>query len=187
MRHFECNDPNAQVRGDLILTFLNSFPDNHGHALAHELLSKHGIDNPSPTQWYPLQAYLNTMKDVHDQLSDQVLLITGKRMGESTRLEGEFDHVDYFVKHLDEYYHTNHKGEVGHYKCSDESEKSALHALQVTSTTPYACSYERGFLEGIAEHFKHQQGVTDVILKRLENQPCKQKGDDSCSYMLEWM
>lgn len=187
MKHFECSDPNAQVKGDLILTFLNSFPDNHGHTVAHDLLSKYGIDNPSPGQWYPLQAYLNAMKDVHDKLSDQVLLITGKKMGETTRLEGEFDHVDYFVKHLDEYYTSNHRGDAGHYLCKDETGNSSMNAVHVTSTTPYACSYERGFLEGVAEHFKHQPGVTDVILKRLENEPCKQKGAESCSYMLEWM
>ncbi len=185
MKHFECTDANAQIRGDALVTFLESFPEDTSKEKARSLLESHGIPTPNAGDWYPLQAYLDVMKDIHETLSDQVLLITGRNIGLKSRLSGEMDHLDYFVRHLDEYYHTNHRGEVGHFSFSDLADNGAMKRLEVVSTTPYGCSFEMGLLEGFADHFK-QSVAKDVLIKQGEDTPCRKRGEDSCTYVVEW-
>ncbi len=185
MKNFECHDKNAEVKGDIIQEFLKGF-NGVAQKKAHQLLQTQGIDNPDAGAWYPLNSYLSALKEIHENLSDQVLYIAGKRLAEDTKLSGEMDHLEYFVKHLDEYYHANHRGDVGHFSCKDLGEQNGFRRFEITSTTPYGCFFEKGLIEGFAEHFK-KDVARDVILKSAEDQPCRTKGGDSCTYIVEWM
>ncbi len=55
----------------------------------------------------------------------------------------------------------------------------------MVSTNHYCCAFDRGVPEGFANRFR-PDGITDVVVRHDDSQPCRKDGADSCTYILTW-
>ena len=72
----------------------------------------------------------------------------GARIVENADFPPHFKTLGQVLDALDDIYHLNHRGEVGHYRTS----RGADGAIVVRCETPYPRHFERGLVEGICRH-----------------------------------
>jgi hypothetical protein len=185
MSEFKSFDSNVEVIGEVIAAFQSAFPPELIE-IGMMTLRKRGIVDPQPGNYYPLQLFLNAMKDISDQFGSSMLFRIGEQIATNAVLPPGMDSIESALSAIDVAYHMNHRGgEIGHYLYSDLGVHGGLRRAQMVCPNPYPCAFDRGVIEGFAARFK-PEGTVDVIVNHDDSQPCRKEGSRTCTYAITW-
>ena len=145
---FVCADPNATVRAANVRATIEAF--EIAPYMAKRLIEKHqlAVSDLRADNFVLVQRWLDALKSIQQQFGDVLLHQTGTRIIENADFPPHFQDVEAVLLALDDIYHLNHKGEVGHYRSTQNADGS----IEVRCETPYPRHFERGLVEGISRN-----------------------------------
>lgn len=185
MAEYRAYDPATEVAGEGIAAFSAGFPEKV-REMGTKILEKYQLHDVRSGQFYPFQKYLDAMKDVADYFTPVLLELIGEQIASTAVIPPSIDSLELLLSMSDQALQMNHRGgEIGHWTCSDKGIVHGLRTMTIVSTTPYPCPFDRGVLEGFAGRFR-PEGVTDVVVRHDDLQPCRGSGGDSCTYVISW-
>jgi hypothetical protein len=185
MAEFKSFSDEVEVVGDVIEAFIAGFPAELVN-LGLELLRNHGIDNPHRGEYYKLQSLLDAMREIQERFSSQMLYRIGESIAGNAKLPPGIDSLEICLASIDQAYHMNHRnGEIGSYDYVLLEDRTGLKRAKVVCPNPYPCSFDRGVIEGFSHRFKSPE-VKDVLVLHDENEPCRRRGGESCTYNVSW-
>jgi hypothetical protein len=177
---FVAFSPRVEVNGETVLSIVSGLGVFKSRAL--EILSSSGIPDPQPGQWFSQQSWLDAFKRIAEKLGSSTLFQIGKAIPANAQWPPSIDSIEKALASIDVAYHMNHRGgEIGHYTFTSTGEESG----KMVCNNPYPCDFDRGIIAAVAEKFK-LQGSIMVKVKHDESAPCRNKGGDSCTYLIEW-
>lgn len=183
MAEFKSFMPSVEVTGEAVNAFSQGFPSIL-REIGTEILRKHGIDNPGPGAYYPLQAFLDAMKEISDGFGSQMLYRIGCEIARNAKLPPGMDGLNNCLMALDTAYHLNHRnGSIGSYSVTIPQSGGFKSVTNVICANPYPCSFDWGVIEGFAQRFK-PPGSIEVVVRHDDASPCRKKGADSCTYLV---
>ncbi len=195
MAQFIAYNKNAEVTGEAILSVVNAIPI--GKDLRLKILRKQGID-PEPGKWYPQQAWLDAMKEIHDKIGKYNLLVIGKAIIQNAVFP-PINNLEEALKLLDVAYHMNHRidgrvlfnpetGEIfegiGHYKLV-EFDKEKREAVMVCDN-PYPDDFDKGIIVSLVRRYKPEDSLVMEEVTIDETQETREKGADATTYLIRW-
>jgi hypothetical protein len=194
MAQFVAIDKNAEVNGETVYAIVDGM--GHFKERALKFLRESGINNPSPGQWYYQQAWLNAFKQIAESTGIYTLFNIGKKIPENAQFPPQIDTMSKALAAIDIAYHANHRiGDkvlidmntgmmsegIGHYGFEETGKRK----IKMVCNNPYPCDFDRGIIEAMAYKFK-PAGVRLVRIEHDDTQPCRKKGDNSCTYNITW-
>lgn len=186
MAEFKSFARGVEVQGEVVMAFLSGFPPE-GKAAGVTILERHGLSNPVAGQYYPLQGFLDAMKEISDAFTAQMLFRIGEQIALHAALPPGIDDLQKCLALIDTAYHMNHRGgEIGRYEYHYLGGERGLQRASMVCRNPYPCGFDRGCIEGFARRFK-PQGSYDVVVRHDDSQPCRRNGQDSCTYIISWL
>jgi hypothetical protein len=144
---FFCPDPSATVRAANVRATLDAFflvPSSGARLIARHKLD---VRDLTPEKFVPVQRWLDALKEIHAAVGPGVVRHVGTRIIENADFPPHFPTVEAILERLDDIYHLNHRGEVGHYVCEKVGD-----ALVIKCQTPYPRHFEWGLIEGICKN-----------------------------------
>lgn len=157
-----------------------------------KILNKLGLDKFEPTDWLPLEIWLDVLREIATSIGERTLFAMAKRIPEMAEWPPGIDSVEAALASINVAYHLNHRidGEVmfdpatgmmkegiGHYRCKVEGDRRIV----IVCETPYPSEYDRGIISGSARRFRPAAEVT-----LDETKPTRKRGADSCTYLVRW-
>ncbi|MBI5030397.1 MAG: hypothetical protein HZB51_07710 [Chloroflexi bacterium] len=110
------------------------------------------------------------------------LLMIGRQIPQNAKWPPDVDTIEKGLRSIDVAYHMNHRGgEIGSYRFEPTGKNSAKMICQ----NPYPCDFDLGIIDAVAHKFK-PANVPMVTVKHDDSQPCRKKGADSCTYLINW-
>jgi hypothetical protein len=186
MSEFKSFSPEVEVTGEVLMAFLAGFPEEF-RSSGFRILEKHGLADPQTNEYYTLQNLLDAMKEISDSFSTQMLSRIGEQIALHAVLPPGIDDLEKCLESIDVAYHMNHRGgEIGSYAYKPLGTEGGLGRAAMTCLNPYPCAFDRGVIEGFAKRFK-SSGSYDVVVRHDDSQPCRRKGDESCTYVITWL
>lgn len=184
MVQFVAFDKNTQVSGEVILSTINSFPENL-RALIDRWVSENNIDNPRPNTWFNQQSWLNVLKEISAEFGKSTLIETGISIPENITFPPEAIDLESALHSIDVAYHANHRnGRIGYYKLLSFRDQD--HQAVVECNTPYPCHFDRGILTALSRKFLPLTArMVDVQLDK--NQRSRLDGADASFYIITWV
>ena len=178
MQVYKALNPNTEVNGDTILSFVAGtgiFKDN-----ALKALRESGIENPVPGGWYSQQAWLNAFQTIAEKYGNNTLKMIGRSIPESAKFPDEINSIEAGLASIDVAYHANHRrGEIGSYEFSKTGDRSAC----IVCNNPYPCAFNEGLIRSMAEKFKSADCSNLSVTHSEEN--CID-GGGMCTFYIQW-
>jgi hypothetical protein len=145
---FICPDRTATVRAANVRATLDAFKLTP--SMGRHLMERHQLklDDLRPDNLVLVQRWLDALLEIQNQVGSNVLRQVGAHIIENADFPPNFPDIPSILLALDEIYHLNHRGEVGHYRVS----KGSGGKIVVRCETPYPRQFERGLIEGICRH-----------------------------------
>ncbi len=185
MAEFKSFAPAVEVVGEVIAAFVAGFPAGT-EKMGLSILDKHGIKDAGPGEFFPLQSFLDAMKEIADTLGPLILTRIGEEISTNAILPPGLDSLEQCLGSIDIAYHMNHRGgEIGHYNYSYEGIQGALNRAKMVCPNCYPCTFDRGVIEGFAQRFKPADAL-GIEVRHDDSAPCRRKGADSCTYIISW-
>lgn len=194
MAQFKAFAPDVEVAGAAVLSVLDGMGSYK--SLALKLLSDVGIVNPRPGFWYPQQAWLDAFRKIHDSVGESVLFAIGTKIPSNAKFPREIDGIEKALASIDVAYHMNHRIDqtplfdpatgtmlegIGHYGYEKTDEKR----VKMVCGNPYPCDLDQGIIDAMARSFK-PSGSLFIKVKHDDDEPCRKKGADACTYWVTW-
>lgn len=194
MAQFIAFNSDVEVNGETVLSIVDGMGIYKDKAIV--FLSDNGIVNAQPGEWYSQQAWLDAFKTISEVTGAFTLFNIGKKIPENAQFPPEIDNIEKALSAIDVAYHMNHRlnGEVlfnpgtgemkegiGHYGYEKVEDK----LVRMVCDNPYPCDFDRGIIEAMAQQFKPADCPL-VMVQHDDSQPCRKKGDDSCTYIIKW-
>jgi hypothetical protein len=165
----------ATVSGGNILSMLAAMGPFRKRGEA--ILAEHGISEVDVERWYPLRAYVASLRTISQKMGPNTLLQIGKQIPHHIPLPPGLDSFEKVASSFDPAFEMNHRGFPPHpisYEMT--SDRSAL----ITTGTPYPCEFDRGVIQGF---FQTLLG-TRVTVTHDENGGCKNEGSGTCTHLV---
>ncbi|HZI09775.1 MAG TPA: hypothetical protein VE153_05230 [Myxococcus sp.] len=199
MKQYVVEDESIEVSGQGILALLNSF--GGFTLLASEMLAQEGVAPQNtegmvevkPEGWYSLAKYLRAYKQITSVVGEQVIYQVGLNMPKHARFPDFIRDVPSAMQSMDAAYGMNHRKNgvpmfdpqtgqrtpgIGSYKYEKTEGKNAV---TMFCDNPYPCVFDRALLTAMAQRFDPK-----AQLKHDDRKPCRHKGGDSCTYLINW-
>lgn len=192
MAEFVAFTPGVEVNGQTVLSVVEGSTIKMS---ALNYLAKNGIADPKPGAWYPQQAWLNAFRSIVNEVGHVILFQIGRKIPESADWPPQVNDIHGALASIDIAYHMNHRlsGQlmfdpatsamregIGHY---DYQRINDLTATMICNN-PYPCDFDTGIIVAVANKFK-PDGFR-VIVTHVHPDRCRKKGDDICSYTVNW-
>lgn len=181
MKEFECADPELKVSNGVVNAFLAAFGPYKSRG--QKVLSRHfGVETLSsdPAAWYPLAKFFEGMRELQDQMGQDFLFKVGSFIFGNAAFPPGIDSVEKALASIDQAYKMNHderaKQHIGSYRWVPDGDRQGRMVVDV----PYPCSFDLGIVTSIAQRFQPGAKV------RHDDGHCRQKGGDSCTYLVGW-
>jgi len=179
MASYKAMAPGVEVNGETVLSVVNGMGMFKSKAL--DALSAAGIKSPAAGNWYPQQAWLDAFKKLSSMVGNGTLNMIGRAIPQNAKFPPEIDGIEKALAAIDVAYHMNHRGgEIGHYTFQKTGEGSS----KVVCTNPYPCAFDRGIIEAMSARFRNR--ASNVVVRHDDSAPCREKGADSCTYLVTW-
>ena len=179
MTQFKAIDPKVEVSGAAVLSVVEGMEAFKGTAL--DILAKHGIVDPKKEGWYLQQSWLDAFREISDGIGPATLRRIGSKIPETALWPPEIKTMEDALASIDVAYHMNHqKGDIGHYRF----EKSGKRSGWFLCDNPYPCAFDFGIIKATAYRFSAKDAIP--VVKHDDTQPCRQKGGESCTYLISW-
>jgi len=176
---FRAVSPNAEVLGRNIRSYMAGM--GSFEMIGRSIMTKYGIEeNPSPDNWYNHQQFLDAIKDILSRTGLHTVHIIGMRIAENVTLSPEVDNIEKALHALGPAYREVHRNDTISDKIVTKLEDRKY---QVVINTPYPCEFDTGYLRGLCKRFLKE---TAVQVEHVESKPCRKKGAESCTYLINW-
>jgi hypothetical protein len=151
---FRCPDPLATVRAANVRATLDAF--KLVPSVGKRIVEKHRlpVNDLRPDRMVPVQHWLDALAEIQSSVGQEVVRSVGAGIIENADFPPHFTSVEMVLLALDEIYHINHQGEVGHYVARALGDQG----VEVRCETPYPRHFERGLVEGISRHARLTKG-----------------------------
>lgn len=176
MKEYEAKDKSVKASGMALRTYLVGLGDKF-QKRGENILKKHGVVDLREDGFYPMQSWLDAMKEIHGIVGDHVIFKMGTHIPTQAKFPPEINSAHMGLGAIDIAYHMNHtEGDIGHYAYERVAEKEA----KVICTDPYPCDFDRGIVESMAKMFEPKATVV------CNGKECRKKGGDQCTYTVKW-
>ncbi|HEX8243143.1 MAG TPA: hypothetical protein VF541_06600 [Longimicrobium sp.] len=163
----------ATVSGGNILSMLAAMGPFRKRG--EQILSEHGISNVDVEAWYPLPAYVASLRTIGLKMGPNTLLQIGKQIPHHVPLPPGLDTFEKVLASFGIAFDMNHRGvSPGTITYDLHSERSA----DITTGTPYPCEFDRGVIQGF---FQVLLG-TRVNVQHGQAGGCKNDGAATCTH-----
>jgi len=180
MAQFKAFAPGVEVNGETVLSVVAGVPGSE--SMARQILASCGIVDPQPGKWYPQQAWLDAFKKLAEEVGPRTLQNIGKAVPENAQWPPQVTSIETALPSIDMAYHMNHRGgDIGTYGY----QKAGARGAKMVCRNPYPCEFDRGIIMSVAKRFKPADAAA-VNTSHDDTQPCRSKGADSCTYIVEW-
>ena len=151
----------------------------HTNVLEREdALAAHGINDPTPGEWYPQQAWLDAFAVVAKELEPHILDRIGEQIPDAADWPSRISGIEEGLRSINEAYHDNHRGgEIGNYRLTDGGEQP----YEVTCWNPYPCPFDRGIIRAVAREYAPAGAL--VFIEETGDE-CRRRGGETCTYMV---
>ncbi len=186
MKEFQCS-PDVEVMGLPIRSFVKALPES-ARGMVKGMLEKHGLvlADIRPNLFYSFQAYLSAMRDVEDLLGRFTLTQIGERVVFDIPFPPQWKTLEDVLENMDAGYQMLHRGgNPGRYIPEPIKSAGRMTGAKVICDNPHACSFNRGTLIGLTKKFKTKEGGR-VFVIHDDSAPCKSKGGESCTFIMNW-
>lgn len=172
----------VEVSGEAVLALVNAL--EAGKTTRLKILSKYGIDNPHPNEWYSQQAWLDAFKEISETFGVHTLFAIGEAIPANAIFPPEINDLKKSLIAIDIAYHLNHRGgEIGHYTLTQFADDKRT-AVMVCNN-PYPSEFDRGIITTMTRRFAPRSSVIyDVQLD--SSKETRLTGGDSCTYVVTW-
>jgi hypothetical protein len=193
MAQFQAINPNVQVNGQTVLSFVEGL--GAMKQLGLKILSENGITEPASDKWYPQQSWLNAFRQISEKVGPRTLYIIGKSIPENAQFPPDIDNIEKALASIDVAYHMNHslhgkplfnqqtgnmQEGIGHYSFKKTGDNQA----EIVCDNPYPCDFDKGIIDAMAHKFKPANAF--VKTTHEESEGCRKKGQNSCRYVVKW-
>lgn len=183
MTQFEAFDQRVEVHGRTILVVVDDALARFSEEYQEEALTAlaaNGIDDPEPDEWYPQQAWLNTIETIADELEPHLLDRLGGQIPEVASWPSDVPTVEAGLRSIDDAYQANHRGgDVGWYRYEPEDDRTG----RVVCANPYPCPFDRGLVRAVAQRYAP---VKSFVFVEERGRDCRRDGHDTCTYTVSW-
>jgi hypothetical protein len=171
--------PEVEQSGAGILAFVGELDDLRQVGL--RILARHGIVDPEPGKWYPLQGYLDALREIAELSGPATLKAIGRQIPDKAIWPAGIDSVEAALKSINSAYQMNHRGgDVGQYLFT----KTGARSGRMVCNNPFPCAFDLGIVERAAEKFSAPGDTLSVV--HIHPEACRQSGGETCSYELSW-
>lgn len=179
MSQFRAFSSDIEVKGELLKPVVEGMGVYRRKAL--QILLANGISDLSSERWYSQQSWLDALEEIVDIIGHEYLYVVGQKAQERAELPPDVNTIEKGLSAIDRVYRENHRGgEAGAYEFHNIGSTSA----KVICRNPNPCHYDKGIIEAMATRLK--PNCTLPIVEHDENEPCRAKGDESCTYQIFW-
>jgi hypothetical protein len=183
MAPYEAFDEGVEVHGQTIITVVDDalarFSESYRET-AYNALAANGIDDPSPDEWYPQQAWLNTFEAIAAELEPHILDRLGEQIPDVADWPADPSTVASGLRAIDDAYRRNHRGgDIGFYRFESVDERTGT----VICENPYPCEFDRGLIRAVAREYAP---VESFVFVEEDGDRCRRDGDDACVYTVSW-
>jgi hypothetical protein len=163
---YRCPDPGATVRAANVRATLDAF--KLVPTMGGRLVEKHKLplDDLRPDKVVSVQRWLDALAEIQSVIGPEVLRAVGAAIIENADFPPQFNSVESVLLALDDIYHMNHRGEVGHYV----ARRLGDDCVEVHCETPYPRQFERGLIEGITRNSRLAKG-SKFSVQFIDGQP----------------
>jgi hypothetical protein len=176
MAQYKAFEPQVEVNGETVLSVVDGM--GAYRSVGEKILKTHGIESPTPGQWYSQQAWLDAFKTIADRVGDSTLYEIGKKIPANAKFPPEVDSPEKALAAIDMAYHMNHRnGKIGNYSFQQTGPRSG----KMTCDNPYPTEFDRGIIEAMAGKFSD---VVDVALDQAAS--TRSSGGEADVYVINW-
>jgi len=150
--------PEVEASGASILSVIGG-----AGSVVKPLLTKHGLDDVKPNEWYPQQKWLDFFRDLAESRGNMANLVAiGMSIPETASFPPEIDSVEGALQMLNVAYHMNNRNDPVENRW--EYEKVAEDEYHVTCRTAVSRDFEYGVVYGLVKRFC-AEGVDFVVYR----------------------
>jgi hypothetical protein len=183
MAQYIAFSPKVEVSTNLISSIITAIPQQEKKV--RSILARNGIKNIQTSDWFAQQKFLNSYKEVAQNLGPHLLFEMGKSLFDSLNFSKEIKTLEGALNQLDTVLQQSHReGQSGYYRLLsyDRRKKEA----RVECKNPYPCYLDRGILTGLSRAFKPSDA--SLINVQLDsNLPHRLIGAESSIYSILWV
>ena len=143
--------------------------------------------------WYPQKAWLMAFENIAKTVGDRVLFSIGLSVPANAQFPPWVVDVDSGIKAIDIAYHLNHRKNgrllfnpdsgsmfegIGHYGYSRIAGENKIISM---CKNPYPCAFDHGIITAMAQKF-----APNALIRHDDARECRNKGADSCTYIITW-
>ncbi|HET6763785.1 MAG TPA: hypothetical protein VFH27_08930 [Longimicrobiaceae bacterium] len=162
----------ATVSGGNILSMLAAMGPFRKRG--EQILLEHGLRDVRVEEWYPLNAYVDSLRTISQKMGPNTLLQIGKQIPNHVPLPPGLDTTEKVLASFGMAFDMNHRGmPTGLITYRMESDSEA----DITSGTPYPCDFDRGVIQGFFQHLLARR----VLVTHDGAAGCKNNGSPTCT------
>lgn len=191
----EAVDQSLEVNRDAVQVVVDGF---RGFTLlANRILIDEGVGNDDgegnldlpPGAWLNLYRYLRALRRIEEEVGASVLQSAGQTIPKHARFPPTVVDIYSALASLDVAYHMNHRkdgrvlfdpahGVIGDYIGNYLYRRTKGDSkVELVSDTPYACPYDLGIVQGLAQRYQ-------PTAKVAHGPGCRSKGGQNCTYVI---
>lgn len=182
MSQYEALDSGVEINGQTILATLEGvsrFSETYKQR-TRDALADNGIDDPTPDEWYPQQAWLDAFRVLASELEPHLLDRIGEQIPETADWPTGITTVEEAVRSINVAYQQNHRGgEIGRYRVMEIDDRRG----KLRCTNPYPCPFDRGIIRAVTQQFAPVEGL--VFIEETGGE-CRREDGDFCEYTVYW-
>lgn len=193
MTEFVAFEPGIEVYGQSALSLIENLGPHK--TMVGTILNAHGIGDPRAGPWFPLQAYLDALREIGEEGGRSVLWSIGSLAPKLGEWPASVRTIEDALGSIDMALHLNHRkdGKIMFDVNSGSMEEGMGHtSFQMTgvnqgtmsSNSPYPCEFDRGMIESAAEKFKPDSRSKVTVVHDASS--CRTNGDEMCIYHISW-
>lgn len=180
MRKITC-EPTMEVSGATMLSIVENMRADE----IAPLVEKYGFEDIAPSEWYPLQDFLDFLHEMgHDPNLAANLVSVGMSIAETALMPSELEHPTFeqMVEGWDDHYQSNFRNGDAGYKQTTKVDKQ--HYKVAHNNTIMPDNLEYGVLYGFAKRFLPPGTRFTVWFD--EDMPRMDKGGEQTILHVEW-
>lgn len=173
----------GEVSGKYIFTLIDQKKHDY-QKIVSNLLTTHGITNPTENSWYNLEDYVMVFEDIMQQFGVHLIYVLGESIGKDISFGTNIHTLEDALSYLNTLYHSYHRGEdIGYFNLQyfDYDKKEAL----VQCNNPYPCCLNKGILNSLIKRFRMWDACS-LQVEKVNNSSRNMAENSSCTYAITW-
>ncbi len=176
MAEFVSFDPNVEATGQMVLPVLAALDEG-----CKPVLEKYGLGDVESDGWYPLQDFLDALRELSENGYFNMVSI-GMKVPDVAVFPPDIETIEDVFTLLDQAYHMNHRGgDIGEYIYRQTGERSG----ELYCNNPYSSDFDYGLIYRLLQKYRPVDSEVFSVT-RDDSVPNRKSGGDACTYYIEW-